>query len=61
MYIRRLEGLLRDVGLGSALQQPPKRRTELVQGTLYPALDLVKGHAFHHYDVDDGGNIFFLP
>ena len=61
MYIRRLEGFLRDVGLGYALHQPPKRRTELVQGTLYPALDLVKGHGFRHYEVDDGGNIFFLP
>ena len=61
MYIRRLEGFLRDVGLGYVLHQPTKRRTELVQGTLYPALDLVKGHGFHHYDVDDGGNIFFLP
>ena len=37
MYIRRLEGFLRDVGLGYALDQPPKRRTELVQETLYPA------------------------
>jgi hypothetical protein len=34
MSIRRLEGFLRDVGLGYALDQPPKRRTELVQGTL---------------------------
>jgi hypothetical protein len=32
-----------------------------VQGTLYLALDLVKGHGFRHYDIDDGGNIFFLP
>jgi len=34
MYIRRLKGFIRDVGLGHALQQPPKRRNELLVGSL---------------------------
>jgi hypothetical protein len=61
LYMRRLLGFLQDVGLGYITHQPPKRRNEMVKGTVYPALDLVKGHAFRHYELDNGENIVFLP
>ena len=61
LYRRRFPGFLQDVGLGYITQHPPKRRNEMVKGTVYPALDLVKGHAFRHYELDDRANIVFLP
>ena len=61
LYMRRFLGFLQDVGLGYIAQYLPKRRNEMVKGTVYPALDLVKGHAFRHYELDAGENIVFLP
>jgi hypothetical protein len=28
---------------------------------VFPALDLLKGQAIRSYELDDRGNIFFLP
>jgi hypothetical protein len=61
LYIRRFWGFLQDVGLGYITQHPPKRRNEMMKGTVYPVLNLVKGHAFRHYELDEGENIVFLP
>ncbi len=60
MYMRGFFGFLNDIGLGYIAQLEPRRRNEKVKLTLYPALDLVKGKAFRHYEIDDRDNIFFL-
>ncbi len=59
IYQRRLSGFLNDIGLSQVTE--PKRITERLKRTVYPALDLLKAHAIHSYEVDDRGNIFFIP
>jgi len=61
MYMRKLPGFLNDIGLGYMASLPPRNRNQKVKQTLYPALDTIRGKAFAHWEVDDGGNIFFLP
>ncbi len=61
MYIRRFPGFLSDIGLGYLMELPPRNRNQKVKQSLHPALDLVKGKAFRHQEIDDNGNIFFLP
>jgi hypothetical protein len=61
LYSRNLLGFLRDCGLGYIADMEPRRRNEQLKETLYPALDLLKGHAIRTYEPDDRGNIFFLP
>jgi hypothetical protein len=39
----------------------PKRITERLKRTVFPALDLLKGEAISGYELDDRGNIFFIP
>jgi hypothetical protein len=39
----------------------PKRRTEQLRETVFPALELVKGKAIRGYERDDRGNIIFFP
>jgi hypothetical protein len=60
MYMRRVLGFLHDVGLGYITHQPPKHQHAIVKRTVYPALDLLKGHAFRHYEWD-GEHLYFLP
>src|SRR5882724_5599835 len=59
LYPRNLLGFLRDVGLGYIAVLEPKRRTEALRETVFPALDLLKGQALREYGLDDRGNIFF--
>ena len=61
LYPRNLLGFLRDVGLGYIAALEPKRRTEALRETVFPALDLLKGQALREYGLDDRGNIFFIP
>jgi len=61
LYPRNLLGFLRDVGLGYIAVLEPKRRTEALRETVFPALDLLKGQALREYGLDDRGNIFFIP
>jgi len=58
LYMRRLPGFLSDIGLGYLLQGEPKRVTETLKRTVYPALDRVRGIG---YRVDDFGNLVFIP
>ena len=37
-----------------------KRRNEMVKRSVLPALDLVKGQAMSHYELDGDGNIVFF-
>jgi hypothetical protein len=61
LYPRNFLGFLRDCGLGYIADMEPRRRNEQVKETVFPALDLIKGHAIRSYEIDDRGNIFFLP
>ena len=60
VYTRNLSGFLCDIGLGHISQLPPMRRNERLKRVVLPALDLVKGQAYSHYERDDQGNILFL-
>ena len=55
IYMRSLSGFLSDVGLGYL---EPKRQTETLKRTVYPALDAVKGIQYY---FDDQGNLVFIP
>jgi hypothetical protein len=57
LYMRRLPGFLSDIGLGYLLQGEPKRVTETLKRTIFPALDRVRGVT---YQVDDAGNLVFV-
>ena len=61
LYPRNLMGFLRDCGLSYIADLEPKRRNEQLQETVFPALDLLKGHGIRSYELDDRGNIFFFP
>ena len=60
-YTRNFLGFLRDCGLGYIASMAPKRRTEQLHETVFPALELVKGKAIRGYERDDRGNIIFFP
>jgi hypothetical protein len=60
VYTRNLSGFLCDIGLGHAARSEPKRLTETLRRSVFPALDLVRGQAYSHYELDDQGNILFL-
>jgi hypothetical protein len=61
LYPRNFMGFLRDCGLGYIAEMEPKRRTEALRETVFPALDLLRGQAIQSYELDDRGNIFFIP
>ena len=58
IYMRKLPGFLSDIGLGYLLKGEPKRVTETLKRTVYPALDRIRGIT---YRLDDLGNLVFLP
>ena len=60
-YRRSLAGFVTDIGLGSLTRLPLKRQTERFTRTVCPALALLKGHAYAHYELDEGGNIVYYP
>jgi hypothetical protein len=51
---------LNDIGLGYVAKLEMKRRNEMVKRSVLPALDLVKGQAMSHYELDGDGNIVFF-
>ena len=61
LYPRNFLGFLRDCGLGYIADMEPRRRNEQLKETVFPALDLLKGHALRSYELDARGNILFLP
>jgi hypothetical protein len=61
LYPRKLTGFLCDCGLGHIAVLPGYRRNARVREVVFPALDLLKGQAIRSYELDDRGNIFFLP
>jgi hypothetical protein len=61
LYPRNFMGFLRDCGLGYIAEMEPKRRTEALRETVFPALDLLRGQAMQTYELDDRGNIIFIP
>jgi hypothetical protein len=61
LYPRNLLGFLRDVGLGYVADLEPYRRNARLKETVFPALDLLKGHGIRSYELDDRGNILFFP
>src|SRR5256714_4725160 len=61
LYPRNLLGFLRDCGLGYIADLDPYRRNARIKDVVSPALDLLKGQAIRSYELDDRGNIFFLP
>jgi hypothetical protein len=61
LYPRNLVGFLRDCGLGYMADLEPYRRNARLQESVFPALDLLKGHAIRTYELDDRGNILFFP
>jgi hypothetical protein len=61
LYPRNLLGFLRDCGLGYIADLEPRRRNARLRDVVFPALDLLKGQAIRTYELDDRGNIFFLP
>jgi hypothetical protein len=61
LYPRHLVGFLRDCGLGYMADLEPYRRNEMLKESVFPALDLLKGHAIRSYELDDRGNILFFP
>ena len=60
VYTRRLTGFLNDIGLGYVAKLETKRLNEMVKRSLIPALDLVKGQAVSHYEIDGDGNLVFF-
>jgi len=58
IYMRSLPGFLCDIGLGHLAEGEPKRMTEGLKRTVYPALDVVKGI---QYQLDEQGNLIFIP
>ena len=60
VYTRGLTGFLHDIGLGYVAKLEMKRRNEMVKRSVLPALDLVKGQAMSHYELDGDGNIVFF-
>jgi len=58
IYQRRLTGFLNDIGFSQVTE--PKRITERLKRTVFPALDLLKGEAIRSYELDGEGNIFFI-
>jgi hypothetical protein len=61
LYPRDLIGFLQDVGLDYIAELRPYRRKARLQEVVFPALDLLKGQAIRGYELDDRGNIFFIP
>jgi hypothetical protein len=61
LYPRNFVGFLRDCGLGHIASLPAYRRNARVREVLFPALDLLKTHAIRSYELDERGNIFFIP
>jgi hypothetical protein len=61
IYQRNLVGFLHDVGLGYIATLAPTHRNQKIRQVLHPALDVVKGEAFLDWEIDDRGNIFFIP
>ena len=61
LYPRNLLGFLRDCGLGYIADLEPYRRNARLREVVFPALDLLKGQAIRSYELDDRGNIFFIP
>ena len=61
LYPRNLLGFLRDCGLSYIADLDPYRRNSKLKETVFPALDLLKGEAIQTYELDDRGNIFFIP
>jgi hypothetical protein len=60
-YSRSLAGFVTDIGFGSLARVPLKRQTERFTRTVCPALAMLKGHAYAHYELDERGNIIFYP
>jgi hypothetical protein len=60
VYTRRLTGFLSDIGLGYVAKLETKRLNEMVKRSLFPALDLVRGQAMSHYELDGDSNIIFF-
>ena len=60
-YRRSLAGFVTDIGLGSLARLPLKRQTERFTRTVLPALALLKGHAYAHYELDERGTMVFYP
>jgi hypothetical protein len=56
IYMRSLPGFLSDIGLGYISE--PKRRTEILKRTVYPALDAVKDI---QYQLNKQENLIFIP
>jgi hypothetical protein len=56
--MRKIPGFLSDIGLGYLTDGEPKRITEALKRTLYPALDRLQGIT---YRVDASGNLVFIP
>jgi hypothetical protein len=61
LYPRNLLGFLRDCGLSYIADLDPYRRNAKLKETVFPALDLLKSEAITGYELDDRGNIFFIP
>jgi hypothetical protein len=61
LYPRNLIGFLCDCGLGYIANLEPYRRNAKLKQVVFPALDLLKGQAIRSYELDDRGNIFFIP
>lgn len=61
VYSRNMQGFLRDCGLGYIADLEPYRRHAKLKDSVFPALDLLKTHAIRSYELDDAGNIFFIP
>jgi len=58
LYMRKLPGFLSDIGFGHLLLGEPKRVTETLKRTIYPALNRVRGIA---YRLNDSGTLVFTP
>ncbi len=61
LYTRNLLGFLSDIGFGYLVTEEAMRWNERLKRTVFPALDLLKGEAIVAYELDDRGNIFFIP
>lgn len=61
IYVRKVTGFLRDVGLGYVAALPLYRRNAALKETVFPALDLLVGELLSQYASDTQEHLVFLP
>jgi hypothetical protein len=60
LYQRNLLGFISDIGLGYWLKYSVRKRNVAIREVLYPALNMIKNHAYTAWEIDQD-NLIFIP